>query len=118
MKAYNSALRNCQSKNNNRMSVAIRDVAKEDLEAFSKEARADIERTYKIRKVELLRAITSFVSVSGVCAGRYSRVWASSAALSREMSSLVANDDDDDDDDEDSVVIGGYDVDDDGKDEK
>lgn len=90
------------------MSVAIRDVAKEDLEAFSKEARADIERTYKIRKNELLRAITSFVSVSGVCAGRYSRVWASSAALSREMSSLVADDNEEEDDDEDSVVIGGY----------
>lgn len=82
------------------MSVAIRDVAKEDLECFSKEAREDIERTYKIRKVELLRAITSFVSVSGVCAGRYSRVWASSAALSNEMAQLALDDDDDDGKDE------------------
>lgn len=92
LRAYTTAFKNCQYKNNSRMSVAIRDVAKEDLEAFSKEAREDIERTYKIRKAELLRSITSFVSISGVCAGRYSRVWASSTALTSEFASLALDD--------------------------
>lgn len=101
MRAFNTAVKNCKS--NSRMSVAVRDVAKEDLECFSKEARADIERTYKIRKVELLRAVTSFASVAGVCAGRYARVWASSAAFSKDFAGLAKDNDEKDDENEEEV---------------
>ena len=71
------------------MSVALKEMAKTDLEAFSKEAQQEIMRAHVLRRYELLRSVTSFMSISGASTARYSKVWEASVSLSNMISSAL-----------------------------